>query len=75
MTRVLTASKALLSPFVGVLFLHRLLPFDRMLRSVPKTGRKFPLDNDSETFLVPLGNLKLDPPVIKFAIDLRELTK
>ena len=28
----------------------------------PKTGRKFPLDNDSETFLVPLGNLKLDPP-------------
>ena len=27
----------------------------------PKTGRKFPLDNDSETFLVPLGNLELDP--------------
>ena len=26
----------------------------------PKTGRQFPLENDSEIFLVPMGNFKLD---------------
>jgi hypothetical protein len=39
-------------PQVGAIRWHNAL--------CPKTGRRFPLGNDSEVFLVPIDNFKLD---------------